>query len=396
MMAHPADYSIFVAAGADVLESVLKLVEGSTRLAVADTALNGEDCLEKLGRGDVGIAFIDFALPRISGVKVIEYLSANHPEVISVLISEQVNPEYLRSGMLAGAREFITLPVTLTELEFAVERVAQVAGPGKKSRPLTKAFEPGPRADARVIVVSSGKGGVGTSFIAANLAKLMAESEPEMDVALVDLNCRANDLAVIVNVEPVKTLKDLVPVVTDLDSSLIRSVAQEVEMNLALFAAPPEAEMTVLFTAEQLRLLIDGLKGCYDLLVIDGGVYADTAGASLHEAADLIMIVLTPEILAVRGGKRFIDCLERFGISKNSMMAVINRWGPLSLAPERIAEYIGAPLTEKLPESDLVRLLLDEGRLFQTGDRSEVKHAFDQLVAIVRQKLSLEDGLSVR
>lgn len=396
MTAHPTDYSIFVAAGADVLESVLKLVEGSTRLAVADTALNGEECLEKLGRGDVGIAFIDFALPRISGVKVIEYLSANHPEVISVLISDQVNPEYLRSAMLAGAREFITLPVTLTELEFAVERVAQVAGAGKKSRPLTKAFEPRPRADARVIVVSSGKGGVGTSFIAANLAKLMAESEPDMEVALVDLNYRANDLAVIVNVEPVKTLKDLVPVVTDLDSSLIRSVAQEVEMKLALFAAPPEAEMTALFTAEQLRLLIDGLKSCYDLLVIDGGAYADIAGASIHEAADLIMIVLTPEILAVRGGKRFIDCLERLGISKNSMMAVINRWGPLSLAPERIAEYIGAPLTEKLPESDLVRLLLDEGRLLQTGDRSEVKHAFDQLVAIVRQRLSLEDGLSVR
>ncbi|MDP1808225.1 MAG: response regulator [Actinomycetota bacterium] len=395
MMSDSTEYSIFVAAGPQVLESILKLVDGSKRLSIADTALNGEECLEKLAAADAGIAFIDFALPQISGVKVIEYLSTNHPEVISVLLSDRVNPEYFRSGMLAGAREFITLPVTTEELEFAVERVAQVAGAGKKSRSLTQTFETRPRPDARVIVVGSGKGGVGTSFVAANLAKLMADADPDLDVALVDLNCRANDLAVIVNVEPGKTLKDFVPVIADLDPALIRSVAQNVAKKLALFAAPPEAELAGLFTAEQLRLLIDGLRSCYDFVVIDSGAYADRAGASLHEAADLIMIILTPEILAVRGGKRFIDCLERFGISKNSMMAVINRWGPLSLSPERIAEYIGAPVMEKLPESDLVRLLLDEGRLLQAGDRSEVKHAFDQLIAAVRQKLSLGDGISV-
>ena len=395
MMTGSADYSIFVAAGPQVLEAVLKLVDGSRRLSIDGTAINGEECLEKLAAADAGIAFIDFALPQISGVKVIEYLSANHPQVISVLLSDQVNPEYFRSGLLAGAREFITLPITTEELEFVVERVAQVAGASKSSRSLTKTFEARSRPEARVIVVGSGKGGVGTSFVAANLAKLMAEADPDMDVALVDLNFRANDLAVIVNVEPGKTLKDLVPVIADLEPAIIRSVARNVATKLDLFAAPPEAELTGLFTAEQLRLLIDGLRSCYDFVIIDGGAYADEAGATLHEAADLIMVILTPEILAVRGGKRFIDCLERFGISKNSMMAVINRWGPLSLSPERIAEYIGAPVTETLPESDLVRLLLDEGRLLQAGDRSEVKHAFDQLMAAVRQKLSLGEGISV-
>jgi len=396
MTAVSADYSIFVAAGPQMLESVLKLVDASERLKVVDTALTGEECLKKLEQTGAAVAFIDFALPQISGVKIIEFLSANHPEVISVLLSEQANPEYFRSGMLAGAREFVTLPVTLEELEFAVERVVQVAGAGKRGRSKTKTFESRPRPDARVVVVGSGKGGVGTSFISANLAGLSAAAGPGLDIALVDMNCRANDLAAIVNIEPGKTLKDLVPVVGDLEPALIGSVAQKILPTVDLFAAPVEAELTEIFSAEQLRLLVDALRGCYDLVIIDSGAYADAAKASLYEIADLLLIILTPEILAVRGGKRFIDCLERFGISKNNMMAVINRWGPLSLSPERISEYVCLPVMEKLPESDVVRILMDEGRLLRSADRDNIKQAFEQLVNAVRQKLSLGEGVGVR
>lgn len=388
------NYPVFVAAGPQILEAILKLIDGSQRLSLVDTAQTGEECLTKLGESGAKIAIIDFALPQISGVKVIEYLSAQNPDLISVLVSDQANPEFFRSGMLAGAREFIVLPVSPAELEFALERVVQVAGAKKGSSP-TRTFAKQYQPDARVIIVGSGKGGVGVSFIAANLSKLLAEEEPAINIALVDFNYQANDLAAIVNVEPRKTLSDLTSVIAELDSTLIKSVAQSLSENLDLFAAPPDAALDELFAADQVRLLIDALRCAYDLVIIDNGAYADRHRSALFEVADLILIILTAEVLAARGGKRFVDCLERLGISKNNMMAVINRWGSFSLPPERISEFIGVAVTERLPESDAVRFLLDEGRLLQAGEKTDIKLAFDQLILGVKQKLSLGEGISV-
>lgn len=389
------DFAIFVGARPQIMDSVLKLLDESKRLKVVGTAFSGEECIERLQQTEAGIALIDFCLPQISGVKVIEYLSSKHPDVVSVLLSDEVDYEYFRSGMLAGAREFIVLPVEIDELELSIERVVRVAGRSIKSHFNVHGVDAPRPPDGRVIVFGSGKGGVGLSFIAANMAKLMADRDPSINIAAVDLNYRANDLASIANIEPTRTLKDLVPVISELDMSIIGSVAQSVGANFDVFAAPSLAELHDLFDSEQLRGLVAALRDSYDAVLIDSGVHIDAVRAGLYEIADLTVIVLTPEILAIRGTRRFIDSLERFGISKNNMLAVINRWVPSNLAPERISEYIGIPISEKLLESEIVRTLLDEGRLIRMDDRNEAKDVIDRLASTAVQKLSLGEGAGV-
>ncbi len=383
---------VFIAAGPDIMEAVLKLIENSGRLSLAGTAQNGEEFLKKAVDSGAKVFVIDFALPQISGVKVTEYLSVNCPDKISVLVSDQSNLEFFRSAMLAGAREFIVLPVSANEFEFALERVVQVAG----TRPATTLTRDGrPQNDGRVVVASSGKGGVGLSFIAANLAKLIADEIPTLSVALVDLNYQANDLAAIFDCEPRATLQDLAPVIAELDPALTKAAAHNLTSNLHLLAAPPEEAVRELFSPDQIRALIEALRSSYDLILIDNGAFLRGHGCAPFELADLVLVVLTGEVLSVRGSKRLIDSLERLGISKNTMLAVINRWGLFGLPPERIAEFIGVAVGAKMPESDLVRTLMDEGRFIETSDRTEVGAAFEHLALVLKERLSIGEGLSV-
>lgn len=384
-------YPVYIAAGPELLEALINLVEASPKLRLVGTAVTGEDCLTKMAETTAEIALVDFALPQISGVKIVEYFTGKKPGLISVLVSEVANPDFLRSGMLAGAREFIVTPVTLEDLEFAIERVVQVAGSARDAGGSNAQVKSGQK-DGRVVTAGSGKGGTGVSFICANLAWLIAQAEPSLRVALVDLNLRANDLAAILNCEPTKTLRDLEPVMPDLDATLIGSIAHHLSDNLHFFSSPLTAEVEEIFTNEELQVFLEHLRRAYDLVIIDNGAYVRPSGTAAFELADIIMVVVVPEVIAVKGAKRFVDSLERLGISRNNLLALLNRWDASDLPPENIADFIGVSIAEKLPESNIVRGFLDEGRLLSSSDRHEIKRGFDDLINAVRSKLSLAVG----
>lgn len=384
-------YPVFIAARQDVLEYLINLVEASPKLRLVGTAVTGEDCLRKMAETTAQIALVDYALPQISGVKIVEYFTGKKPGLISVLVSDVANPDFLRSGMLAGAREFIVTPVTLEDLEFAIERVVQVAGGARDAGGSTASVK-SRREDGRVVTAGSGKGGTGVSFICANIAWLTAQAEPSLRIALVDLNLRANDLAAILNCEPTKTLRDLEAVMSDLDATLIGSIAHNVRENLHFFSSPLTAEVEEVFTKEELTKFLEHLRGAYDLVIIDNGAYVRSSGTAAFELADMILVVVVPEVIAVKGAKRFVDSLERLGISKNNLLALLNRWDVSDLPPESIADFIGISIAEKLPDSNIVRGFLDEGRLLSLSDRHEIKKGFDDLINAICSKLSLTVG----
>ncbi len=387
--------NVFVAVRPELLDSILSVLEESSTFEIAGTATTGEECIVGLMETSVDVALIDFSLPQISGVKVVEFLSSSRPSVISVLVSEKANHEFYRSGMLAGAREFVILPTSAQELDFVLERVVQIAGASNTARQSLTPRMTAQVREGRVLVLTGGKGGTGVSFIAANLAQLIAARDPEFQIALVDFDLQAADLATILNVKPQKTIKDIEPVISELEPSLLKSIAHKMVNNLDLYAGRETIEASDLFTGEQTGLLVDCFRRSYDLTIVDNGSCMREANNAFFEVSDLILLMLSADVLSIKAAKRLVDYLESIGISKNSILAVMNRWEKLFLPAERVSHHIGVQTAGQLPESSAAVLLLEEGRVLTPTDESDLKFAFDELIVSVCEKLSILENLSV-
>lgn len=373
----------------------MKLLDELEEFSISGTATNGEECIIRLSDNNADIALVDFSLPKISGVKVVEFVSKNNPQIISVLLSEKSNQDFYRSGMLAGAREFIVTPVSSEELGFALDRVTQIAGGSKTERRMHGYKGENIAKDGRILLAASGKGGTGASFISANLARIISERDKGSRVAIVDFNLRTGNLATIFNIHPSKTLKDLMPVISELEPDLLMSVGQKLTANLDLFAAPQEIELHNLFTSEQTNLLIECWRRSYDLTIIDVGINLDEASSNFFEASDLTLVTLVADVLSVKSAKRLVDYLGDQGLSKNNILAVMNRWEELFLPPERVARHIGVNDFASLPESTSVRILLEEGRLLEDADETDLRFAVDGLIESVCRKLSMVENVHV-
>ncbi|KKL25295.1 hypothetical protein LCGC14_2406740, partial [marine sediment metagenome] len=164
---------------------------------------------------------------------------------------------------------------------------------------------------------------------------------------------------------------------------------------LDLYAGPVAIETSDLFTSEQTGLLVDCFRRSYDLTIVDNGSSMREVNNAFFEVSDLILLMLSADVLSIKAAKRLVDYLESIGISKNSIMAVMNRGERLFLPAERVSHHIGVQTAGQLPESSTAVLLLEEGRVLKPTDESDLKFAFDELILSVCDKLSISEHLNV-
>lgn len=389
---------VFVAAGPRLSQSVCELVDKSMRLALTGSAEDGESAIARLETDAADVVVIDYSLPGISGVKVAEFLAGSRPDMVCVLLSEERSTDRFRGAMLAGAREFILWPVSAGEFELSLVRVSQIAREHARREPMLGASVADRfwENDGRWVVVAGGKGGVGTSFVAANLAGSFSENPLGVKTALVDFDLTSADLSGVLNVEPPVHLNDLLNASSEMDEGLLRSAAFQIDRDFDLFPGPVDIESRPLFSREQAGALIQCWRRLYDLVVVDLGTYIDESAVAVLSAADMIVPIVVPEVISVRAAARLMRLLERLGVNEGVIHPVVNRSGAGHLGVDRISSYIGAPVLAGLPDSPCVASVLDEGRLLTSDDDPDLKRSIDSLAAEVLRHVGLAESSRVR
>ena len=227
---------------------------------------------------------------------------------------------------------------------------------------------------ARVIVITSGKGGVGKTTTTANIGASLAEKGHK--VLLIDTDIGLRNLDVVMGLEN-RIVYDLIDVIEErcrISQALIKDKRCP---NLVLLPAAQIRDKNDV-NADQMKELISSLKDSFDYILIDCPAGIEQGFKNAIAAANEAIVVTTPEVSATRDADRIIGLLEAAGI-KNPKI-VVNRLRidmvkeKNMLSVEDILDILAVKLLGVVPDDENVVISTNKGEpLVYKGDSLAAK-----------------------
>ncbi|MDR1687888.1 MAG: septum site-determining protein MinD [Clostridiales bacterium] len=212
-----------------------------------------------------------------------------------------------------------------------------------------------------VIVITSGKGGVGKTTTSANLGCALASCEKS--VVLIDADIGLRNLDVVMGLEN-RIVYDLIDVIEGncrLKQALIKDKRYS---NLYLLPAAQTKDKNAV-TPEQMLKLCESLKEEYDYIIIDCPAGIEQGFKNAIAGADRAVVVTTPEVSAVRDADRIIGLLEASGL-KNPLL-ILNRIRPDMvkrgdmMTIEDVTEILAVDILGVVPDDESIVISTNRG-----------------------------------
>jgi pilus assembly protein CpaE len=247
----------------------------------------------------------------------LESLAGNHPDIDCVLVSNDLTPEALLRMMRAGVREVLPAPASADALAAAVQRI------GRKRAATTGA---GADAQGQILSFVSCKGGSGATFVAANVAHVLAAGG-QRKVALIDANLQFGDAMLFVsNEHPARNLADVAADIGRLDRDFLRSAMTQASPGLFVLPAPDDPSQATGVQPEHLKAILRVARETFDFVVVDVGRGLSATTLPALDMADRIYAVLQLTLPFIRDGKRLRDAFRSLEYPASKVRWLVNRY----------------------------------------------------------------------
>lgn len=229
----------------------------------------------------------------------------------------------------------------------------------------------------RVIVITSGKGGVGKTTTSANIGTALAKAGQKVVLIDTDIGLRNLDLLLGLENRIVYTIVDVVEERCKLKQALVKDKKNP---NLCLLAAAQTRDKSAL-SQEQLKSICDELKEDNDFIIVDCPAGIEQGFQNAIAGASEAIIVTTPEMSAVRDADRIIGLLEaKEGIESYKLL--LNRVRPNliqsndMMSVEDVVDILSCSLIGIIPEDTGVITSTNKGEPIVNDEKSLAGQAY--------------------
>jgi pilus assembly protein CpaE len=293
-----------------------------------------------------------------------ERLRLSHPSLGVVLVRRRIDTSLLAEALRAGVREVVE-ERDLAGINAAAKRVAELATALRGEGSFDVVDE---EAAGRVVTVFSAKGGAGKTTVATNLAAALADKGTR-SVCLVDLDLQFGDVAIVLQLFPENTIADAVPLGEELDPAALQTLLTQHSPGLAAVIAPTDPSQAAEVTAPLVARLLELLRRQYDFVIVDTPPAFDDQVLAALDASDLVALVATLDIPALKNLKLTLETLDLLNYPKDRIRVLLNRSdSKVGLSLAEVEKTLRSPISSQIPSSRDVPASINRGTPLMLDD----------------------------
>ena len=310
-------------------------------------AENGKSGISQARSLKPDVIITDVMMPDVTGYEVTRILR-REPQFaatpILVLTAQSGLQDKLKSFEV-GADDHLTKPFEAAELVVRVTSLLRRVEAVKSSR-----VEVPGREGGRIIAVHSLRGGIGSSTLAVNLAVGLAGLWREPSI-LFDLTMTAGQVALMLNMTLKRTWADIAHFSGgELDIEALSTIISGHESGLNFIAAPTFPSEAETLRAETLGTALQLAKAQYEYVVADLPHDFSEFAIQALDAAEVILMVASPDMASVRAVNAALDTYEKLGYPKEKIRFILNAIFPHSnLSKDKLEAALGMTAFATIP-----------------------------------------------
>ena len=320
-------------------------------------------------------------VPLAAALALADTLRVIRPALSVVLLRDDVDTSVLADALRAGVRE-VASARDERALYQAVQRAHALYEAMTQQADVQRSASPG----GQVVTVFSAKGGVGKTTVSTNLAVALADGGGR-SVCLVDLDLAFGDVAITLQIFPTRTIADAVPMGANLDLPGLESLLTPYRDGVQVLVAPisPDAKDTI--TAALVSKVLELLRSRFDYIVVDSPPAFDDQVMQAFDASDLILLLTTPDIPALKNLKITLETLTLLNYPRDQSLLLLNRSQPkVGITAEEVSTTLGIPIIAMIPSSADIPASVNRGEpIVLSAPRHPCSRGFAALVDVILQ-----------
>ena len=361
---------------------LINQVGAQEQVQVVGYARDGLEVAQLAAQLKPDLLFIDEDLPGVNGYEACRLSTAAAPDSVCIILSNGDLAAATEKGMRAGARAVIKREQPAGMLGQLVTQLAQLR---KVKETDEYVIVTDPARLPMTMAITSAKGGVGKTTIAANLAVLFAKRFPNQ-VVLVDFYGQFGDCALALDLRPDSNIADLVNY-QSLDADLVETHLLKHETTLRVLpgVGRGQPQLVTGIDVPHLAELVGLLRLKYRFVLFDMPPVLWTASTYVMSRCNQLVIVSnTIDLATLRDTTALLEAIMATHIPKERIHLLANRVSRQNQFTVRdLEEATGFPVVSQLPDDPQTAMgSYNEGKPFSLNSPSApITQALQKLMA---------------
>jgi pilus assembly protein CpaE len=279
-----------------------------------------------------------------------------------VVLASGESSALLEDALDADVADVLLLPQLTENVVFALRKAAHA---GRRLQ-----AEGAQGRHGRIVTVFSPKGGTGKTVTATNLAASFAKYEKKRTL-LLDLDLQFGDAAIMLGIEPDKTIYDLVTAPGELDSEKLVGYVTGHPCGLDILPAPLRPEDAELVTESKLTRLLEVARESYDVIVVDTSPFFHGPMLATLDRTDELLMVCGLDVPTLKNVRLSMQTLELLSFPAGRIRFVLNRANSkVGMSKKEVEGALDVKIRFEVPSDRAVPLGVNRGQPPAIGDPS--------------------------
>ena len=290
-----------------------------------------------------------------------DHIQREHPQVALIMLTAKLKDDTVYNAIAAGANDVILKPFSSTALIDSIYRSNRLAKQNVNRNINDMENNSNKKAKGKIITLFSTKGGVGKTFLAANLA-ITLEKVNKKRVCLVDMDLDLGNIAQALDIVPKFSMTDISSDFENVDQAVIGSYLTQHESRIMVLPSRTSFSSRNLTTADHIETTLKSLSELFDYVIVDMPSRSNSATAATYRLSDMLLLVTTPQLAAISNVNLAINSLLELNIPESRIKVILNQNNSNKfIKPADVERAIARPLFLQVVSNRYVSRSLNEG-----------------------------------